>query len=65
MSPAAKLDILVELYERGLLCKCNKTMLVEGEDVITGQRIWTEKLVHKKICQGKIKLKELMNATTT
>lgn len=51
MSPAAKLMQVMELYDSGLLCKCENWFLDE-EEVST--------LEHESDCEGREKMKQLL-----
>ncbi len=54
-SPAAKIQIVTELYNKGLLCKCKKTTTewIDGDHGISV-------LIHRKNCAGKKKMLELL-----
>lgn len=56
-SPAARLQMAMDLYAQGILCKCNQ--ISEHEDEETGAKY--EILTHDKDCIGRDKVMELLN----
>ena len=58
MTPAGRFDLVVDLYEKGLLCHCNHTTIEDYED--ENGYVREEIIVHFPDCPGKLKMAELL-----
>jgi hypothetical protein len=58
MNPAGKLQMAMELYNKGMLCKCTNHQPIGYRDL---ERIEEEfELIHEDDCEGHVKIKELL-----
>lgn len=60
MNAAGRLEIIMQLLQSGLLCKCNKYELIKIDDLVY-ETIFKEELKHDPDCEGLNRAKELMN----
>lgn len=61
MTPAGKLQQLIDLYECGYLCKCARYEYREIDDAKYGT-VHIKELQHKSDCQGRAEMLKLLNA---
>jgi hypothetical protein len=57
MNAAGKLEMIMDLFKQGMLCKCNKTELVEQND----EGLFREHLIHDENCEGKQAVRDLLD----
>lgn len=61
MNPAGKLQMVMELVNLGFLCNCNEIERVDDGEDPNGFPLDREQIKHRDDCQGKEKIKELLN----
>lgn len=54
-NPAGRLQLAMELYDAGMLCKCRGKDLIQNED-----GFWRYELKHHESCEGKAKLQVML-----
>lgn len=58
MTPAAKLQVVLDCYNQGLFCKCKRKEFI-FYDMMIGESIF--RTIHTKKCKAGTKVKELLN----
>lgn len=59
MSTQDKLDMVIELFRRGLLCQCDEYDDIYDED----RNIIDQELRHIRDCEGRAKAQAMLNET--
>lgn len=57
MNSAGKLQVAMELYNSGMLCKCSNWIEIEDEWLDESEKV----LQHESECEGREKFKQLIN----
>jgi len=60
MTYAGKIEMAMELFEQGMLCKCSKTKPIVHTDMSNGNEYETKEILHDEDCEGKLKALELI-----